>query len=71
MPETKVNGTTPANAGGILFATPARETAANVETLYAESFEHLYAIICGLFRKDWNHGPPSKQKRPTVPRAFP
>lgn len=50
MPEAKVIGTTPANAGGILFATPASETAANVETLYAESFEHLYAIICGLPR---------------------
>ena len=45
MPEAKVIGTTPANAGGILFATPASETAANVKTRYAESFEHLYAII--------------------------
>ena len=50
MPEAKVIGTTPANAGGILFATPASETAANVKTRYAESFEHLYAIICGLPR---------------------
>lgn len=51
MHETKVSAPTPANMEGFLFATPTREKEREIETLYAESFEHFCNIICGLPRK--------------------
>lgn len=51
MYETKISAPTPANTEGFLFATPNSEKAREIETRYAESFEHFYDIICGLPRE--------------------